>query len=111
MLVDPKADWALRNLQEFPKEINTCTYEDLLKVPGIGVKGAKKIMSSRKYFKINFDDLKGMGIVLKRAKYFITCNGKYFINSSMFKREFIEANLIVEDKPELKIKKEQLSLF
>ncbi|MBO5095417.1 MAG: putative DNA modification/repair radical SAM protein [Bacilli bacterium] len=111
LLVDPKADWALRNLQEFPKEINTCSYEDLLKVPGIGVKGAKKIVSSRKYFKINFDDLKGMGIVLKRAKYFITCNGKYFINSSMFKREFIEANLIIEDKPELKIKKEQLSLF
>ena len=111
LLVDPKADWALRHLDEFPKEINTCSYNELLKIPGIGVTSAKRIISSRKHFKITFNDLKKMGIVLKRAKYFITCNGKYFINSTYLNRNFIESNLALEDRPLLEIKKEQLSLF
>nr|MDE5539697.1 putative DNA modification/repair radical SAM protein [Bacilli bacterium] len=74
LLIDPKATWALRHLEEFPKEINTCSYNDLLKIPGIGVTCAKRIIKFRKLFTINFNDLKKMGIVLKRAKYFITCN-------------------------------------
>ena len=52
-----------------------------------------------------------MGVVIKRAKYFITCNGKYFINSDLFKKSFIEANLILEDNPKVENNKEQLSLF
>ena len=111
LLVDPKADWALKHLEEFPKEINKCSYNDLLKIPGIGVTSAKRILVSRKYFTINFSDLKKMGIVLKRAKYFITCNGKYFINKEYFKKNFIEANLVLEDKSLKEINKEQLSLF
>ena len=111
LLVDPKADWALNHLEEFPKEINNCSYNDLLKIPGIGVTSAKRILVSRKYFTINFSDLKKMGIVLKRAKYFITCNGKYFINKEYFKKNFIEANLVLEDKSLKEINKEQLSLF
>ena len=111
ILVDPKADWALRHLDEFPKEINECTYYDLLKIPGIGVKSAKKILSSRKLFSIRFEDLKKMGIVLKRAKYFITCNHKYFINQSFFKKEFIEANLVLEKKESSTSTQEQLRLF
>ena len=92
ILLDPKADYALRHISEYPKEINTCTYNELLKIPGIGVTGAKRIITSRKKFTINFNDLKNMGIVLKRAKYFITCNGKYFIDKSLFKKNFIETN-------------------
>lgn len=111
ILVDPKTDWALRNIHIFPKEINKCSYYDLLKIPGIGAKSAKIILNSRKNFTIEFNDLKKMGVVLKRAKYFITCNGKYFINSSYFKKEFIEANIILEDKLLPNTKIEQLGLF
>lgn len=111
ILVDPKTDWALRNIHIFPKEINKCSYYDLLKIPGIGAKSAKRILNSRKNFTIEFNDLKKMGVVLKRAKYFITCNGKYFINSSYFKKEFIEANIILEDKLLPNTKIEQLGLF
>jgi len=111
LLIDPKADWALRHLNEFPKEINTCSYYDLLKVPGIGIISAKRIITSRKNFTITFKDLKNMGIVLKRAKYFITCNNKYFINKDYFKKEFIETNLVLEDKVKDIKQLEQLSLF
>ena len=111
ILMDPKANWALRHLNEFPKEINNASYYDLLKVPGIGIKSAQRIIACRKNFKINFSDLKKMGVVIKRAKYFITCNHKYFINSEYFKKSFIEANLILEDSNKNEVKKEQLSLF
>ena len=112
VLLDPKADWALRHMDEFPKEINKVSYYDLLKIPGIGPKSARKIISSRKYFKIEFNDLKKMGISMKRAKYFILCNGKYFTNPSIFKNKFIEQNLILEDKTKKVINTGiQLSLF
>ena len=112
LLIDPKADWALRHLEEFPKEVNTASYKDLLKIPGIGVVCAKRIISSRRYFKITFNDLSKMGIVLKRAKYFITCDGKYFTDINFFKKKFIERNLILEEKPkEENSKVEQLVLF
>ena len=111
ILMDPKANWALRHLNEFPNEINTVSYYDLLKVPGIGIKSAKRIIACRKNFKITFNDLKKLGVVMKRAKYFITCNNKYFISSEYFKKSFIEANLILEDNPKVENNKEQLSLF
>ena len=111
ILMDPKANWALRHLNEFPKEINTVSYYDLLKVPGIGIKTAKRIIACRKNFKITFNDLKKLGVVMKRAKYFITCNNKYFISSEYFKKSFIEANLILEDNPKVENNKEQISLF
>ena len=111
ILMDPKANWALRHLNEFPKEINSASYYDLLKVPGIGIKSAQRIIKCRQNFKITFADLKKMGIVIKRAKYFITCNGRYFINSNYFQKSFIETNLILEDKIKIENKKEQLSLF
>lgn len=111
ILIDPKADWALRHLEEFPKELNTCSYYDLLKVPGIGVKSAKRIMQARKYFSIHIEDLKRMGVVLKRAKYFILCNGKYATDIALFKKEFIEKNMIFEEKQVFPHKNEQLRLF
>ena len=111
ILLDPKADWALRHLEEFPKEINKASYYDLVKVPGIGPTGAKKIISSRRFFTIHFSDLKKMGISLKRAKYFILCDGKYFANISCFQKSFITSNLILEEKEEKKERVTQLSLF
>lgn len=111
LLLDPKASWALRNLEQFPKEINTCSYNELLQIPGIGITSAKKIYSSRKYFKITFKDLKNMDIVLKRAKYFITCNGEYYTSQDMFKRNIIEQSLLLTDLKEPKKNINQLSLF
>lgn len=83
LLLDPKCDWALRNMHIFPLEINKVDYELLLRVPGIGVKSARKIISSRRFAKIRYEDLKKMGVALKRAKYFITIDGKHFGISSM----------------------------
>ena len=111
VLLDPKADWALRHMNEFPKEINKASYYELLRVPGIGPTSAKKIVSSRRYFTIHFSDLKKMGISLKRAKYFILCDGKYFANLSCFQKDFITQNLILEDRSESSFKATQLSLF
>lgn len=111
ILIDPKADWAIRHIEEFPKEINTCSYYDLLKIPGIGVKSAKRIISSRKHFTIHLEDLKRMGVVLKRAKYFILCNGLYVTNKDFFNKKFIEKNLILEENSSTISNNEQLRLF
>lgn len=111
LLLDPKADWAIRHINKFPKEINTCTYDDLLKIPGIGITSAKKIYLNRRNFKLTFNDLKKMGVSLKRAKYFITCNGKYFISPTLFKKNFIEKNLVIENQIKKTDEKEQLTLF
>ncbi|MTI80384.1 MAG: putative DNA modification/repair radical SAM protein [Firmicutes bacterium] len=76
--LDPKAGWALRNLNVFPVEINRADYLMLLRVPGIGVKSAKRIVIARRVGSLSYDDLKKIGVVLKRARYFITCRGKYY---------------------------------
>ena len=72
--IDPKLSWALRHPEAFPININTADYEMILRVPGIGVKSAKLIVSSRRFGRITSDTLKKMGVVMKRARYFITCN-------------------------------------
>lgn len=74
--LDPKCNWALLHMEQFPIEINRASYEMLLRVPGIGVGGARRIVVARRAAKLDFSDLKKMRIVLKRAKYFITCKGK-----------------------------------
>ncbi|EFM38734.1 putative DNA modification/repair radical SAM protein [Peptostreptococcaceae bacterium AS15] len=76
--LDPKSNWALNNLHLFPVEINSCSYEMLLKIPGIGVICAKRIIRARKYASVSFETLKKLGAVVKRAKYFITCRGKFY---------------------------------
>lgn len=81
--LDPKCDWALRNMEHFPIEINMADYNTLLRIPGIGVKSAYRIIAARKFTRLDFDDLKKMGIVLKRAKHFITCKGKFYGLKSM----------------------------
>jgi len=75
--IDPKAAFALRNLDMYPVEINKADYETLIRVPGIGLTYAMKIIEARKYCTLTHDLLKKIGVSLKRAIYFITCNGKY----------------------------------
>ena len=75
-LLDPKCNWAVNHMEHFPLEVNRAPYEMLLRVPGIGVKSAMRIRSARRYAQLDFDGLKKLGVVLKRARYFITCKGK-----------------------------------
>lgn len=77
-LLDPKAHWAIQNFHRFPIEVNTASYEDLLRVPGLGPTSAIRIVKSRKLGRIQYEHLKKFGVVLKRAKYFITADGKFF---------------------------------
>ena len=79
---DPKCAWALKNMHLFPVEINTAPLETLLRVPGIGAKSAYKITEARRFAKLDFDNLAKMRIVLKRAKHFITCKGKFYGSDS-----------------------------
>lgn len=74
MEVDPKLNWALCNLHLFPIDINTAAYEMIIRVPGIGIQSAKKIVTARKFNRLNWDHLRKMGIALNRAKYFVVCN-------------------------------------
>ena len=76
LFLDPKADWALRHLEQFPVEVNRASYEELLRVPGIGVKSARRIVQARRSSRLEYQHLKKIGVVLKRAIYFITCNGR-----------------------------------
>lgn len=76
-LLDPKANWALNHIDEFPVEINKTPYEMLLRIPGVGVTGARRIRAARRERRLTFDDLKRLNITMKRAKFFITCNGSF----------------------------------
>ncbi|MCL2223669.1 MAG: putative DNA modification/repair radical SAM protein [Defluviitaleaceae bacterium] len=76
--MDPKCHWAVNNLHQFPVEINKADYLTLLRVPGIGQVSAQRIVAARRVGKIDFDGLKKMRVVLRRAKFFITCDGKTF---------------------------------
>ncbi len=76
-LIDPKCNWAINNIEHFPAEVNKVPYEMLLRIPGIGVRNAKRIVSARRERALRFEDLKLLNVSLKRAKYFITCNGKF----------------------------------
>ena len=76
VLLDPKEDWAVRHLEQFPVEINRAPLELLLRVPGVGVKSAQRIVAARRKVNLNFADLKKIGVVLKRALFFITCSGR-----------------------------------
>ena len=75
--LDPKAAWALRHLDRFPVEVNTADYETLIRVPGIGITGAKRILQARRLHTLTHELLRRIGVSLKRARYFITCNGRY----------------------------------
>ncbi len=93
VLMDPKCNWAVQHLELFPVEINRVEYEMLLRVPGIGYKSAARIVRARRMGMIQFEDLKKMGVVLKRALYFITCNGKMMYPIKI-EQDYITRNLI-----------------
>lgn len=93
LLLDPKCDWAVRHLEAFPVEVMTADYYQLLRVPGIGVNSARRICRARRYGGLRFEDLKKMGVVLKRAMYFITCQGRVYMPFRMDER-FITTNLL-----------------
>ena len=96
-MLDPKCHWALRNLQHFPVEINRADLDTLLRVPGIGPTGARKIVSARRVGPLHFEDLKKLRIVLKRAAYFITCSGRY-MQGIKFDHDFIYHNLVADTR-------------
>lgn len=102
---DPKCAWALRNMQLFPVEINTAPLEMLLRVPGIGARGAYRIINARRYGALDFDNLAKMRIILKRAKHFITCKGKFYGSES---GNAVKAALMLDG---IKETREQLSMF
>lgn len=106
--LDPKCNWALKHIDKFPVEINRCSYEMLLRIPGIGVNSALKIYRARTYGKIEFHHLKDFGIAINRAKYFITCNGKFNGHPSM--NVFDIKNQMLSKKPK-KTHPDQLSFL
>ena len=102
--LDPKVTWALRNIERFPIDVNRAPLEDILRVPGVGTTSALRIVRQRRVGAVKYEDLKKMGVVLKRAKYFITCSGKYFGIKSMVPDEIRNDLLGTGDG-------EQLSMF
>ena len=95
IMLDPKEDWAVRHLERFPVEVNRAPMEVLLRVPGIGVKSARRIVAARRSGSLNFQDLKKIGVVLKRALYFITCSGKMMYPVKL-EEDYIVRNLTSE---------------
>ena len=105
-LLDPKANWAVQNWHLFPMEINRASYKDLLRIPGIGVTSAKRIVMARKYSIIKYEHLKKLGVVIKRSKYFITVNGE-FLGFRKESPELIRNALIEKEKMAM----QQMKLF
>ena len=114
VLLDPKCNWALEHLEIFPVEVNRADYYTLLRVPGIGYKSASRIVKARRMGILDFSDLKKMGVVLKRALYFITCNGKMMYPTKI-EQDYILRNLLsVGEKIPISVREmtyKQLSLF
>ena len=115
VLLDPKCDWALRHLELFPVEVMRADYQELLRVPGIGVRSAQRIIKARRLGTLDYQLLKKMGVVLKRAVFFITCGGKQ-MHPVRLEEDYILRN-ILDGKERLaagagkETAYEQLSLF
>lgn len=91
--IDPKANWAISHLDRFPIEVNTAPYEELLRVPGIGVRGAKAIVGARRATALGEAELRKLGVAYKRARFFITCRGRYQGHGTRFDKESLHAQL------------------
>ena len=110
--LDPKCCWALRHLEEFPVEVNRADYERLLRVPGIGVRSARRILTARRVGPLTFEGLKKLGVVLKRAQYFLTCSGRMLPGLSRVKPDSVLRQMVALERPLLAGDvPEQLSLF
>lgn len=115
VMLDPKEDWAVRHLEQFPVEINRAPYEMIVRVPGIGVKSAMRIVNARRTASLDFPSLKKIGVVLKRALYFITCNGRMMYRTKL-EEDYIVRNLTADAKNRQQFASDgmsyrQLSLF
>lgn len=91
--IDPKANWAINHLDRFPIEVSTASYEELLRVPGIGVRGAKAIVGARRATALGEAELRKLGVAYKRARFFITCRGRYQGHGTRFDKESLHAQL------------------
>lgn len=110
-LVDPKCTWALAHPDFFPVEVTTADYETLLRVPGVGVMSAKRILVSRRTGTLRMEDLKRLGIVMKRAQFFLTCRGQ-MTEGLRFTQDSLLKNLAAAERSLLPAGgAEQLSLF
>jgi putative DNA modification/repair radical SAM protein len=113
--LDPKCNWALNHLDFFPVDINRAPYRDLLRVPGIGVTSAKRILTARRTTTLHFAGLKSLGVVLKRAQYFITCSGKTAPDIKLTPNTLLRSLLSEKTREQyhwgLASRTEQLSLF
>ena len=109
--LDPKCSWALRHLDFFPVEVNRADYEALLRVPGVGVRSARRILVSRRTRRLRIEDLPKHGVVMKRAQYFLTASGR-MAEGLRFTQDSLLRNLIAAERPTLpQAVFEQLSLF
>lgn len=108
--LDPKCGWAIRHPEQFPVEVNRAEYEVLLRVPGIGVKSARRIVTARRSGRLDFAGLKKLGVVMKRAKYFTLCSGKAFPGIRMEHDAILRA-LLSDAALETMGQADQLSLF
>lgn len=97
VFLDPKCDWALRHLEHFPVEVNQADYTMLLRVPGMGIKSVKRIVAARKSAVLTFADLKKMGVVMKRAQYFITCSGR-LLYPIKIEQDYITSQLLGDER-------------
>lgn len=97
VLLDPKCDWAIRHLELFPVEVNRADYQTLLRVPGMGVKSVQRIVAARRSSRLDFGDLKKMGVVLKRALYFITCSGRMMYPVKL-DQDYITNHIVGDEK-------------
>lgn len=114
--LDPKCDWALSHLEHFPVEINTADFNTLLRVPGIGTKSAQRIVAARRTGSLDYQALKSIGVVMKRAIYFITCNGHMMYHFLKIDEDYITRNLLENDTDVMKgfdenVTYKQLTLF
>ncbi len=113
VFLDPKCDWALSHLEQFPVEVGSADYRTLLRVPGIGPRSAQRIVRARRMGRLDYETLRKMGVVLKRAVYFITCNGRQMYPLRM-DEDFILRNLLGSGdhgRPAETVTYRQLSLF
>ena len=109
--MDPKCSWALAHPDFFPVEGNTADYETLLRVPGVGVVSARRILSARRAGRLHIDNLRRLGVVMKRAQYFLTASGK-IAEGLRFTQDTLLRSLIAAERPLLpQAPMEQLSLF
>ncbi len=111
MDIDPKLSWALRNLDQFPIDINRAEKRMLARIPGVGMKSVGKILSARRYRRLGWDHLKAIGISMNRSKYFITCNSREFESRDLTPIQIKSQILLAGSSKYSKNFTNQLSLF